>query len=50
MPTRASDLQVDPVGRVMLIGCGAALFGAATGGAVHRRPGTFDPQHEDFSP
>ena len=27
MPTRASDLQVDPVGRVMLIGCGAALFG-----------------------
>jgi hypothetical protein len=27
MPTRASDLQVDPVGRVMLVGCGAALFG-----------------------
>ena len=27
MPTRASDLQVDPVGRMMLIGCGAALFG-----------------------
>ncbi len=24
---RASELQVDPVGRVMLIGCGAALFG-----------------------
>ena len=30
----------------MLISCGGA--GRAAAGAVHRRPGTFDPQHEDF--
>ena len=40
-------LHVDPAGRAMLISCGRAGR-AAAGGAVHRRPGTFDPQHEDF--